>query len=119
MPQRIRELPDFLNMGRRDGYKEGMGPNLAWLRVRPVGKGEEALPLQADARAELSRPVLNPRYCTVAPRMMLTADQMRTLPDFLADIADPRRAQGKRHPLPSVLAIATAAVLCGIRNAWL
>ena len=47
---------------------------------------------------------------------MLTADQMRALPDFFADIPDPRRAQGRRHPLPAVLAVATAAVLCGMRG---
>ncbi len=45
---------------------------------------------------------------------MLTADQMRALPDFFADIPDPRRRQGRRHPLPAVLAVATAAVLCGM-----
>ena len=42
---------------------------------------------------------------------MLSAEHMRSLPAFFADIPDPRRAQGRRHPLPSVLAIATAAVL--------
>lgn len=73
-------------------------------------------PLQTNARALLSQPILNPRYRTGAPRMMLTAEQMRTLPDCFADIADPRRGQSRRHPLPTVLAIATAAVLCGMRG---
>ena len=30
---------------------------------------------------------------------MLTADQMRTLPEFFLDIPDPRRKQGQRHSL--------------------
>ncbi|MBL8395848.1 MAG: transposase family protein [Candidatus Accumulibacter sp.] len=48
--------------------------------------------------------------------MMLSAEQMRRLPDFFAAIPDLRRVQGKRHPLPSVLVIATAATLCGMRS---
>ena len=47
---------------------------------------------------------------------MLSAQQMRFLPDFFADISDPRRAQGRRHPLPTVLAIAAGATLCGMRG---
>ena len=47
---------------------------------------------------------------------MLSAQQMRSLPDFFIDIADPRRAQGRRHSLPTVLAIAAGAVLCGMRG---
>ena len=47
---------------------------------------------------------------------MLPADTMRALPLFFADIDDPRRRQGRRHPLPTVLAIATAATLCGMRG---
>ena len=31
--------------------------------------------------------------------MMLSAQQMRSLPDFFIDIPDPRRAQGRRHSL--------------------
>ena len=47
---------------------------------------------------------------------MLSAEQMRSLPDFFTDIADPRRAQGRRHSLPTVLAIAAGAILCGMRG---
>jgi hypothetical protein len=41
---------------------------------------------------------------------------MQSLPAFFADIADPRRPQGRRHRLPAVLAIAAAASLCGMRG---
>jgi hypothetical protein len=44
---------------------------------------------------------------------MLSAKKMHSLYDFFTDIPDPRRAQGRRHSLPTVLAISTAAVLCG------
>ncbi|MFH0783955.1 MAG: transposase family protein [Pseudomonadota bacterium] len=41
---------------------------------------------------------------------------MRSLPDFFKQSPDPRRAQGKLHSIPAVLAIAAAAVLCGMRG---
>jgi hypothetical protein len=41
---------------------------------------------------------------------------MRTLPDFFVDIPDPRRAQGRRHRLATVLAIAAGACLCGMHG---
>jgi hypothetical protein len=47
---------------------------------------------------------------------MLSADHMRILPEFFADIPDPRRRQGRRHSLPTVLAIAAGAVLCGMEG---
>ena len=74
------------------------------------------LPLQCDARAQISNPILNPIYRTGAPRIMLTAQQMRTLPDFFNDIPDPRRAEGRRHRLCVVLGIAAGATLCGMRG---
>jgi predicted transposase YbfD/YdcC len=48
--------------------------------------------------------------------LMLTADQMLSLPYFFTKIADPRRAQGRRHQLSTVLGIAAGAVLCGART---
>ena len=73
-------------------------------------------PLQRQAQAQLSRPVLDPQYRHGASKIMLSAEHMGSLPDFFAEIPDPRRGQGRRHPLPVVLAIAAAAVLCGMRG---
>lgn len=47
---------------------------------------------------------------------MIAAETMKALPAFFADIDDPRRRQGRRLPLPAVLAIVTAATLCGARG---
>ena len=47
---------------------------------------------------------------------MLNAEQMRQLPQCFKTISDPRRSQGKRHRLPTVLAIAAGAILCGMRG---
>jgi hypothetical protein len=46
--------------------------------------------------------------------MMLAAEHMCALPTYFKDIPDPRRAQGRRHPLHVVLAIAAGATLCGM-----
>jgi hypothetical protein len=47
---------------------------------------------------------------------MLSANQMVSLPACFAEVPDPRRGQGRRHPLPTVLAIAAGAILCGMRG---
>jgi len=46
---------------------------------------------------------------------MLSA-KMKSLPYFFKEIPDPRRAQGRRHQLFCVPAIAAAATLCGIKG---
>ncbi len=74
------------------------------------------LPLQRNARDLLSRSQLDERYRTGKARMQLTAQQMLSLYDFFTQIDDPRRRQGRKHPLPSVLSLAAAAVLCGMRG---
>jgi hypothetical protein len=73
-------------------------------------------PLQADARKVLSRTVLTAPYCQGDSKIMLTAKHMQSLPAFFKGIPDPRRAQGRRHRLNTVLAIAAGAVLCGMRG---
>ena len=70
--------------------------------------------LQADAQHQLSRPLMQAHYRQESPKMMLAAEHMSALPSYFKDIADPRRAQGRRHPLPVVLAIAAGATLCGM-----
>jgi len=71
--------------------------------------------LHAHARRRLAQPILDPRdHTEEQPRMTLSADQLRALPECFSAITDPRRAQGRRHPMRAVLAIATAATLCGM-----
>jgi len=73
-------------------------------------------PLISNAQALLSRPILDPAYRTGGPKIMLSAQQMESLPNCFKKIPDPRRAQGRRHPLGTVLAIAAGATLCGMRG---
>jgi len=41
---------------------------------------------------------------------------VRPLRDVFGEIADPRRGQGRRHPLSAMLCLAVAAILCGCRS---
>lgn len=73
-------------------------------------------PLCRHARARLGAAHLDPRLRHGVAKMTLTAAQMRSLPEFFHAIDDPRRRQGRRHALPTVLALAAAATLCGMRG---
>jgi len=73
-------------------------------------------PLCRDPRAQLTHPDWNHLQLTGAPKIMLNAQQMRSLPQCFTTIADPRRAQGRRHRLPVVLGISAGAILCGMEG---
>ena len=73
-------------------------------------------PLCRDPRAQLTHPNRDHLQLTGAPKIMLNAQQMRSLPQCFTIIADPRRSQGRRHRLPVVLGSAAGAVLCGMRG---
>lgn len=73
-------------------------------------------PLVRNTQALLSQPSLDPAYRTGGSKIMLHAQQMQSLPEFFRQIPDPRRAQGQRHRLSTILAIAAGATLCGMHG---
>ncbi len=86
------------------GYSARAGsPKLVFVRA-----------LQPDAKSQLSRPLIAATLRQESPKIMLAVQHMSALPSYFKDIPDPRRAQGRRHPLPVVLAIAAGATLCGM-----
>jgi hypothetical protein len=90
----------------RDGYSDTAGaPKRVFVR-----------PLCRDPRARLTHPDRERMQLTGAAKIMLNAEQMRSLPQCFTCIADPRRPQGRRHRLPVVLGIAAGAILCGMRG---
>jgi hypothetical protein len=116
-PQRFRgtvyKAANWVYVGNTKGFRRfrqgysatAQSPKMVFLK-----------PLQADAQSLLSCPIIQPPYRKGDSKIMLSAQYMRSLPYFFKDIPDPRRAQGRRHPLATVLAIAAGAVLCGMRG---
>ena len=73
-------------------------------------------PLHRRAQNILSQHELSHHFNLGEVKMKITAAQIRSLPDFFKEITDPRRQQGLRHRLPTVLGIAAGAILCGMRS---
>lgn len=109
----VYRAANWLYLGLSRGYRR---TPQGYSATRYSAKKVFVKPLQANAPTLLSTPVLPLPYRQGVPKMMLSAQQMRSLPDFFSDIPDPRRRQGRRHSLPTVLAIACGAILCGMRG---
>jgi len=109
----VYRASNWILVGSTQGYRR---TRHGYSERTPSSKLVFVLALQRNARVLLARPRLDERYRTGRPRMQLTAQQMLSLYDFFTQIDDPRRAQGRKHPLASVLALAAAAVLCGMRG---
>lgn len=73
-------------------------------------------PLHRQVQKVLSQYTLSHHFNLGEITMKITTTQMRSLPDFFKAVSDPRRAQGRRHQISTVLGIAAGAVLCGMRS---
>jgi hypothetical protein len=92
----IYRAANWQYVGEARGYQRlGSG----YSRIRQSPKRVFVRPLRRYARTLLAHPRLNERYRTGASRMQLTVEHMYALPDFFNQINDPRRAQGRRHPI--------------------
>lgn len=116
-PQRFRgtvyKAANWVYVGNTKGFRR---TRLGYSATPQSPKMVFVKPLQSDACLLLSSATLTPPYRIGDSKIMLTADQMQSLPSFFSDIPDPRRCQGRRHRLSNVLAIAAGAILCGMRG---
>jgi Domain of unknown function (DUF4338)/DDE_Tnp_1-associated len=109
----VYRAANWIELGLTRGYRrtragysnEAVAPKRVFVR-----------PLCRHPQVQLTQPTRAHLQLTGAPNRMLNAEQMRALPQCFALIADPRRAQGRRHRLPVVLGIAAGALLCGMRG---
>jgi len=109
----VYRAANWIELGLSAGYRRTRG---GYSDTADAPKRVFVRPLCRDSRARLTHPDHEHLQLTGAPRIMLDAEQMRSLPLCFTRITDPRRAQGRRHRLPVVLGIAAGATLCGMRG---
>jgi len=100
-----------------------VGDTKGFRRIRAGYSAEACCPkkvfvkaLIRRARAILSAPEIEATYSTGGKKIMLKAQQMCSLQQCFCRIPDPRRGQGRRHQLATVLSLAAGATLCGARG---
>jgi hypothetical protein len=106
----VYRAANWLCVGQTRGFERVSGGGYA---AHGQPKWVFVYPLQRNARKLLSQPILPKPYHCGEPKLMLNTEQMAALPDCFKSIRDPRRAQGRRHRLTTVLSIAAGAILCG------
>ena len=109
----VYRAANWIELGLTQGYRRIRG---GYSDEAQAPKRVFVRPLCRDARAQLTHPERHHLRLTGDPKIMLNAEQMRSLPQCFTIIADPRRSQGRRHRLPVVLGIAAGAILCGMRG---
>ena len=109
----VYRAANWMELGLTQGYRR---TKKGYSAIAPAPKRVFVRPLCRDPRAQLTDPNWTHLQLTGAPKIMLNADQMRSLPLCFTLITDPRRPQERRHRLPVVLGIATGAMLCGMQG---
>ena len=109
----VYRAANWIELGLTQGYRR---TREGYSAAAEAPKRVFVRPLCRNPRARLTDPDRDRWPLTGAPKIMLNAQQMRSLPQCFTIIADPRRAQGRRHRLAVVLAIAAGATLCGMRG---
>ena len=105
----VYKAANWIMLGKTKGYSK-KGPKY---QANNSPKLVFVYPLKCNARQILGRTQLNPIYHYGETKLMITVQQMTTLSDIFKNINDPRRAQGRRHRLSTILGISAAAILCG------
>ena len=101
---------NWTRVGRTKGFARHNGsytdpheaPKDMWVRA-----------LRRDARRRLSDPADRPEWACPAVPVRYTRAELRSLRDLFAEVPDPRRGQGRKHRLATVLAVCALARLAG------